>query len=929
MGAEKWLNRFLRSIALLERVGNGIGILAFVGATVVLIGEDFWVATVIIFLESYRAFSQQSSSANHYSYKTTEGIKFKRMELGSGSLHYTNAAILTFCLWLLEKNYMIHKIILDPFPGYHLFGLLVLLAIIHKMGFYTLIGCISKKESDILLQLWPALTLLIVGFSLCYTKKFCNFDWPDYSLIPLWFGIYLLEWVVSPGDNCLGLKKVKVAAQLLRVTFIAAEVYALWTWFKSTSMMVMLVSSVLGNLQIPMALARIMLPIIWISMNETEVDDTSDENIKLVAKILNIMVLFQGVLYLAASILESFSFLLRRSVALHCGLVDNSGMESVDLYYEQAYEAFLQESVFDATNKMDLVTFAVDRLNPDASLDEKRAAGASSSETETDPIPLITTSTKALTTLISMLGWTVEEDADIRLFAAKVTTHLAPYIRISGIPGTMQMVSSLLDVQDQPVTQEISAQIVDDNGGDADDQQLSSGASSPTLSGSKRDLIDRQQTRNGSSYLPLYIEGGSGPAMQASSTQAAQNYHEGCYLIYRIRTCSRYIKKLWSNPQEDSNDDDSLLALGLQILEGLTHDLHNCAEIIRAMELLPKIIDLINCNPITAAAQREEITNSSLRLVAKLASIKGIIGITLRQELYENPFLFGNLAKILKLEASPDYPEKSKLAMNIIAKIARICTDKKTRQKIGTFQVIINKLVKEFLGDDENPLRAEAGEALVALATACPINWFAMLDGKNYVLIGDLTKKIEHGQHIYPAASLLQRLCQNSRELVLSHQGPDVDLSSTLTVVLGKIVNAEGKQMKALISLASQLFSAGITPVLNSSAIAAEFVEKLVGELKAHKIPGTDEFPDMRRLLVQLTLSIVEACDGYAFIFKQHGMMEALCEVERYTELMDPEQDMMKALSKVEQYVRLVSEERGALRTMVAKAKGLIGADTP
>ena len=147
--------------------------------------------------------------------------------------------------------------------------------------------------------------------------------------------------------------------------------------------------------------------------------------------------------------------------------------------------------------------------------------------------------------------------------------------------------------------------------------------------------------------------------------------------------------------------------------------------------------------------------------------------------------------------------------------------------------------------------------------------------------------------------------------------------------VLEKMVNAEGKQMKALICLASQLCSAGITPVLSSSAYAAEFVEKLVGELKAHKIPGTDEFPDMRRLLVQLTLSIVEACDGYAFIFKQHGMMEALCEVERYTELMDPEQDMMKALSKVEQYVRLVSEERGARRTMVAKAKGLIGADTP
>ncbi|VAI93445.1 unnamed protein product [Triticum turgidum subsp. durum] len=61
MRAEKWLNTFVRFIVLLERAGNGIGTLAFIWATVVVLGgfstylgADFWVATLIVFLEGFR-----------------------------------------------------------------------------------------------------------------------------------------------------------------------------------------------------------------------------------------------------------------------------------------------------------------------------------------------------------------------------------------------------------------------------------------------------------------------------------------------------------------------------------------------------------------------------------------------------------------------------------------------------------------------------------------------------------------------------------------------------------------------------------------------------------------------------------------------------------------------------------------------------------
>jgi hypothetical protein len=130
--------------------------------------------------------------------------------------------------------------------------------------------------------------------------------------------------------------------------------------------------------------------------------------------------------------------------------------------------------------------------------------------------------------------------------------------------------------------------------------------------------------------------------------------------------------------------------------------------------------------------------------------------------------------------------------------------------------------------------------------------------------------------------------------------------------VLGGIQDAQGKRMEALIGLASQICSAmseRIAPVLDSFADDEAFVDKLVGELNARKKPTPDEFLDMRRLLVQLTVTIVESCPRYAVIFREHRMMEALSRVEQYMGL-------------------VVSEEQGALRAMVARAKGLIGADT-
>lgn len=118
--------------------------------------------------------------------------------------------------------------------------------------------------------------------------------------------------------------------------------------------------------------------------------------------------------------------------------------------------------------------------------------------------------------------------------------------------------------------------------------------------------------------------------------------------------------------------------------------------------------------------------------------------------------------------------------------------------------------------------------------------------------------------------------------------------------------------MKALIGLASQIcsiMSECIAPIMESFPDDEVLVKKMVGELNAHKKPSPDELSDMRRLLVELTTSIVESCPRYALIFRERGMMEVF--------------------SKVEQYMGLVfTEEAEALPTLVGRAKGLISTDT-
>jgi hypothetical protein len=392
-----------------------------------------------------------------------------------------------------------------------------------------------------------------------------------------------------------------------------------------------------------------------------------------------------------------------------------------------------------------------------------------------------------------MLGSVVPEDADIRLFAAKVVADFAQYLRISGIPGTVQMVSSLLDSGNKPGREDSSPQIanaadqevreasgslgVEGNEGNTADQEIGHAPNSPTmdpeqgnagnqvithrsssatLNGNGGNVVD-QQIRQGPSYSTFNVENDDNQSrIQDYPIQAARRWSRICKIYQDM-------KKLWSIRYDSLQGEDSFPVLGLLILGSFSDDVDNCAEISRATEVLPKIIGLIRNITSTTTPQQKKVTTSALVLVAKLASVDWKSGVTLRKELSENPFLLSKLAEILANNCSG--PEQWKPTMDIIAKLAM---NEETRQEIGGIQVIISKLMHVFLGRDEpsnryDPsLRTAAGQALAMLVMESAGNCSAILEEPVYNTILDLNQMLIDYENEYLVVTIMQSLWAHS-----------------------------------------------------------------------------------------------------------------------------------------------------------------------
>ncbi|KAL6838412.1 hypothetical protein ACP4OV_031657 [Aristida adscensionis] len=597
-----------------------------------------------------------------------------------------------------------------------------------------------------------------------------------------------------------------------------------------------LVVLLIGNFQIPMAIIRVVLSCMRLSkLAQDYIHDTENHQKTLVPSLraFYLLALFQGSLYIGACIFELFSFFLRRSLVRLFEFKGQWGPRAVNLFYQQAYTTCMETGTLAAGNTIS--GFAIKSLYSNSR--EMHLSGVclldsllQRRDSSKELISSIARSDKAVSTLISMLGWKGVQDTEIRLFAARVTAEIAGSVRIAGHPCMLKLVSSLLDAEDQPATPKSLLTHGSGNDGGNTDDRPSWLSSSPQACGdngsrgndrheprrqvslskatgvSGNNDVHSQLLRQESSVLPAF-----GNASNRSTNDQVLHRencnNNGSWALFQHWS---QMKERWSVPDEPPlRYQGCLPILGMVILERLAYDLENCAEIGRATDLITKIIGFISYTSEEASSQSEQqkaLTHSSLNFLRRLAITGGKIGATLRQELWESPFLLDNLVGIL--EDSHISPELWEPSMDIIAKLA---WNEDARHEIGRNQVIIGKLMLAFFGGDgftsmcyDQPLRIAAGEALSVLAIGSADNCLAMLEEQGYELIKDLKDMLRTDEYICVVANLMQNLCAHSLD-ELRHPGVREHLSAALTLVMGRMLAMEGKQLEALIGLASQI----------------------------------------------------------------------------------------------------------------------------
>ncbi|XP_062198186.1 uncharacterized protein LOC133900915 [Phragmites australis] len=776
---EKQLNGFARSVALIERVGNALGTLAFTWATVVLLGGyptvlrpdyDFWFATAIVFLESARMFSRNNRMDYRLFFHTRGAVR----PLGwNGLIVVVCLSNVRMYLIMFRHKYLYESLVHEKgvriFAIYRalLIGLFVLTAAIGQFLSPGALKLLSKPLRRAASLCSPLVAVLLLVPSIPYSKK--GHMVPMYTLrntMAKWIAFLVLflaallltvsrlrsPRIIKLVDCVMGSKKVFWRRLILSLCMLAALLMLVFMIdpFDQIVMITYQLYALLvvsfGNLQIPAALVRVVLALVRLGPHDycgnKQIDNCNEGEKTNLAPSLDIfykMVLGQGILYLVACALEIFSFILRRSLVHYGGFKGQWGVESVNLYYAYALEKFTQGDVL--TPKMiSLSSFAIDSLNADSSKNQLLGIRIMHSLLQREPtrtqLPSkLNASIKTMTSLIRMLDLTNPEDTTTRIFAAKVVADLAKSLRAVTIPGTIQVVSALLDYGNQ---QKRGNPLLD-----TDDEQEA--VHDPILNAADN-LEERQYAVTDTSIM---LE-----TKERSTLQVGTAEQKSCIL----RRWQR-ISEFWSIPQEEElTKQDLLPALGMSILDNLAGcDQDNCAEISRASGLIPKIVGFTSycrSDTMNTDAQQKVLVESSLKLLHRLTSIDGEIGITLRHKVSKHPFLLRNLSEILGDSTSSQ--ELKKLVAGILRNLA---IDENARQAIGRIQVIITRLMRAFLTPDgpfstdaDRLLRKVAGQALAMLAIDSVNNCLAMLRETGYVLVKELTSMV-HVEEYVPARS--------------------------------------------------------------------------------------------------------------------------------------------------------------------------------
>ncbi|GKV19513.1 hypothetical protein SLEP1_g29761 [Rubroshorea leprosula] len=170
-------------------------------------------------------------------------------------------------------------------------------------------------------------------------------------------------------------------------------------------------------------------------------------------------------IFYALALAEALLFLMEKAYwewkVIYCKLLDevNSecelgplGLVSTRKFFYDAYSRCINGSIFDGL-KMDMVSFAMDLLSsnsPDEKLVGVRILRqfAFSERFSQDTLQKIGINLSVVESLVEMLNWKDPEEEEIRKLAADILSKLASKkqnaLRVAGIPGAMESISSLL-----------------------------------------------------------------------------------------------------------------------------------------------------------------------------------------------------------------------------------------------------------------------------------------------------------------------------------------------------------------------------------------------------------------------------------------------------------------------------------------------------
>ncbi|KAK9079960.1 hypothetical protein SSX86_001635 [Deinandra increscens subsp. villosa] len=219
------------------------------------------------------------------------------------------------------------------------------------------------------------------------------------------------------------------------------------------------ISRLLYWLQLASATACVVLSLIKLvnrNYGEIEKGDTDKRNRKSALTIFYALALAEALLFLLEKAYWEWKVMYKKlldRVSDECEL-GPVGMLSVRRFFYDAYSRCVNGSIFDGL-KMDLVSFSMELLDSDSSDEqligirilEKFTKNPRFSE---DTLQKIGITITVVDRLVEMLNWKDPQEEEIRKSAAEILAKLAGKkqnsLRVAGIPGAMESISSLLHI---------------------------------------------------------------------------------------------------------------------------------------------------------------------------------------------------------------------------------------------------------------------------------------------------------------------------------------------------------------------------------------------------------------------------------------------------------------------------------------------------